>query len=156
DPDLDVSTALRFHAMELAWSVPWRIAQVVLIGVSQRTLKIWGQLTLAEVMFHHSNLRLPPRVERLLGMIVVTPRQHGIHHANVLDLQLSNLSSGLAAWDVLHGTARRGVAQDRITIGLPRETLEGRATAVASKPERERKPLGLVARRADDGDHHAS
>lgn len=121
DADLDVSTALRFHAMELAWSLPWRMGQIVLIGVSRRSLELWGQLTLAEVMFHHSNLRLPPRLERLLGMVVVTPRQHGIHHANTLELQLSNFSSGLAVWDHVHGTACRGIPQDRITIGVPEE-----------------------------------
>ncbi len=34
DLDLDATTALRFHAGELALSVPWRIAQVVAIGVT--------------------------------------------------------------------------------------------------------------------------
>jgi sterol desaturase/sphingolipid hydroxylase (fatty acid hydroxylase superfamily) len=139
DADLDVSTALRFHAMELAWSLPWRMAQVALIGVPRRTLALWGQLTAAEVLFHHSNLRLPRRLEQLLGLIVVTPRQHGIHHADLLTLQHSNLSSGLAIWDVLHGTARRDIPQDRITIGLPRSTL-------AQAP-------GCVQHGKDEGDH---
>jgi sterol desaturase/sphingolipid hydroxylase (fatty acid hydroxylase superfamily) len=124
DPDLDVSTALRFHAMELLWSVPWRLGQIVLIGVPQRTLALWGPLTLAEVMFHHSNLRLPPRWERVFGWLLVTPAQHGIHHADVLQLQHCNLSSGLSMWDQLHGTARRHVAQERIAIGLPNDAGE--------------------------------
>lgn len=124
DADLDVSTALRFHAMELVWSVPWRMAQVMLIGVPPRTLSLWGRLTLAEVMFHHSNLRLPDRLERLLSPVVVTPARHGIHHANVAQLQHSNFSSGLSVWDRLHGTACRGVAQERITVGLPKDETE--------------------------------
>lgn len=124
DADLDVSTAVRFHAMELVWSVPWRMAQVVLIGVPPRTLELWGQLTLAEVMFHHSNLRLPGRLERLLAPVVMTPARHGIHHANVVQLQHSNFSSGLSVWDHLHGTACRAVPQERITIGLPKDETE--------------------------------
>lgn len=125
DADLDVSTALRFHAMELAWSVPWRMAQVVLIGVTPRTLSLWGQLTLAEVMFHHSNLRLPGWLERLLAPLVMTPARHGIHHANVMELQHSNFSSGLTLWDHVHGTAGPAVPQERITIGVPKDQAEG-------------------------------
>jgi sterol desaturase/sphingolipid hydroxylase (fatty acid hydroxylase superfamily) len=136
DPDLDVSTALRFHAMEMIWSLPWRMAQIVLIGVSRRNQALWGQLALAEVMFHHSNLRLPARLERLLGILVVTPSQHGIHHANVEELQHSNFSSGLSVWDHVHGTARRGVPQDRITIGLPQAQaqLQERVPLSAPRP----------------------
>lgn len=119
DADLDVSTALRFHAMELLCSVPWRAAQVLLIGVSPRLLRVWGRLTLAEVMFHHSNLRLPSKLERLLEPLVVTPARHGVHHANRADLQHGNFSSGLAVWDHLHRTASPPIPQDRITIGLP-------------------------------------
>lgn len=119
DQDLDVSTGLRFHAMEMLWSVPWRAAQVVGIGVPRATLALWGRLTLAEVFFHHADLRLPRRLERVLSYFVVTPRLHGIHHSDVHEHQRSNLSSGLAVWDLLHGTRCTGVPQDRITIGLP-------------------------------------
>jgi len=126
DADLDVSTALRFHAAELAWSVPWRAAQVLLIGVPRRTLSLWGVLTLAEVMFHHSNLRLPLRWERALGGLLVTPRQHGIHHDSVAAHQASNLSSGLSVWDRLHGTVGPQLPQQTLVMGLPPGP-EGRA-----------------------------
>lgn len=119
DRDLDVSTALRFHAMELLWSVPWRAGQVLLIGADPATLRVWGQLTLAEVMFHHSNLRLPPALEILLRPLIVTPARHGLHHASDGQLQHANFSSGLAVWDDLHGTTAPSVPQERITIGLP-------------------------------------
>lgn len=119
DLDLDASTALRFHALEFLWSLPWRMAQVALIGVPRRTLALWQKLTLAEVVFHHSNLRLPLGLERVLSRLVATPRLHGIHHSTRADERNANYSSGLALWDDLHGTARRDVPQDAITIGLP-------------------------------------
>lgn len=121
DADLDVSTALRFHAAEMICSVPWRLGQILLIGVSPRTLELWSRLTLAEVMFHHANFNLPERFERVLGRILMTPRQHGIHHANTAAQQHTNLSSGLTIWDLLSGTAGDYVPQDKITIGLPAE-----------------------------------
>ena len=121
DRDLDMSTALRFHAVEMAWSLPWRLAQVRLIGVTPAVLSLWSRLTLAEVLFHHANLRLPERADRLLGLLVTTPRLHGIHHSDVEAHRHANLSSGLTLWDALHGTLRRDVAQGAIRIGVPAE-----------------------------------
>ena len=104
----------------MLWSLPWRLAQVALIGVQRRTLDLWSAFTAAAVLFHHANLRLPPRAERVLGWFVVTPRLHGIHHANVEHLQHANFSSGLTLWDRLLGTFRGDVPQHTVTIGLPR------------------------------------
>jgi sterol desaturase/sphingolipid hydroxylase (fatty acid hydroxylase superfamily) len=119
DLDLDASTGLRFHAGELTVSVPWRAAQILAIGVSPRALTLWQTLTLASVMFHHSNTKLSERAERLLSWIVATPRMHAIHHSiDPVQLQ-SNFSSGLAIWDHLHGTARFDVNPSDIVVGVP-------------------------------------
>lgn len=128
DLDLDVSTAVRFHAAEMLVSVPWRAAQVRLIGVSPRALEIWQLVTLCSVLFHHSNWRLPMRVERWLSRLIATPRLHGIHHSNDPDLQNSNWSSGLTIWDRLHRTYRDDVPQDAITIGMPRYRMRHQVT----------------------------
>jgi sterol desaturase/sphingolipid hydroxylase (fatty acid hydroxylase superfamily) len=119
DRDLTASTALRFHFAEIVLSIPWRIAQVMLIGVSPRALVLWQRAALAEILWHHSNIRLPPAVERALVAFVVTPRMHGIHHSIVAEETDSNLSSGLTLWDWLHGTLRLNVPQDEVTIGVP-------------------------------------
>jgi len=119
DLDLDASTALRFHAAEMALSVPWRAAQVVLIGVRPGALALWQNLTLLSILFHHSNLRLPIGAERRLNRLIVTPRMHGIHHSIVPEETGSNWSSGLSVWDQLHGTLRLDVPQDAIVIGVP-------------------------------------
>ena len=106
DLDLTASTALRFHFGELSLSVGFRAAQVALLGVAPLPLSIWQTLLLVSTLFHHSNLFLSPRTERVLGLFVVTPGQHGIHHAASLVETDSNWSSGLALWDRLHGTLR--------------------------------------------------
>jgi sterol desaturase/sphingolipid hydroxylase (fatty acid hydroxylase superfamily) len=120
DRDLDTSTAVRFHFTEFLASVPWRCAQIVAIGVGPRTLKLWQQLTLAEVLFHHSNVRLPRALEYLLAGIVVTPRLHGLHHSIASLERDSNFSSGLTLWDRLHGTGHFDLDREEVTIGLPR------------------------------------
>ncbi|TMQ31954.1 MAG: sterol desaturase family protein [Planctomycetota bacterium] len=119
DLDLDASTALRFRLGEMVLSVPWRAAQVVLIGVSPLALSVWQTATLVEILFHHSNVELPMEVERLLSRLVVTPRIHGIHHSIIPEETCSNWSSGLTLWDRLHGTQRTDVPQEEITT-LPK------------------------------------
>jgi sterol desaturase/sphingolipid hydroxylase (fatty acid hydroxylase superfamily) len=119
DLDLDASTGVRFHFTEFLASVPWRCAQIVAIGGGPRSLKLWQALTLAEVLFHHSNVALPRSLERCIGRFLVTPRMHGLHHSIVRAERDSNFSSGLSIWDRLHGTAQNATARDDVTIGLP-------------------------------------
>ena len=119
DLDLDASTAIRFHFVDMAISAPYRAAQVALLGVSPRALNIWQSWFFFSVLFHHSNLALPARAERRLARLITTPRMHGIHHSAVKAETDSNWSSGFALWDHLHGTFRLDVPQDDIVIGVP-------------------------------------
>jgi sterol desaturase/sphingolipid hydroxylase (fatty acid hydroxylase superfamily) len=119
DRDCDVSTGLRFHPGELALSMIWRAVQVAGIGVRRDAYALWESLFLLEVFFHHSNVRLPERVERIVSLLLVTPRMHGIHHEGRREFTESNWSSGLSIWDRLHGTLRLDVPQDAAPIGLP-------------------------------------
>ena len=119
DRDLDASTALRFHCFEFIASIPWRCAQIVLIGVAPRELALWQKLTLAEVVFHHSNVRLRRAAEGALSRVIVTPRLHGVHHSITREERDSNFSSVLTVWDTLHGTARFDLDRDDVRIGLP-------------------------------------
>ena len=123
DLDCSASTAIRFHFGEMALSVPYRAAQVLVIGTSPRALRLWQRLVLLSITFHHSNLRLPRELERALVGVIVTPRMHGIHHSVVVEEADSNWSSGLTIWDRLHGTLRLDVSQEDLTIGV-----EGYAT----------------------------
>lgn len=119
DLDMDVSTAMRFHFGELLLSVPYRWAQILLIGAGRRSLAIWQRFLMLCVFFHHSNLRLPPRLESVLARFVMTPRLHTIHHSIVEGETSSNWSSGLTLWDMLHGTLRADIPVQDVTIGVP-------------------------------------
>jgi sterol desaturase/sphingolipid hydroxylase (fatty acid hydroxylase superfamily) len=119
DLDLDSSTALRFHAADMAISVPYRLLQVALIGTSPRALRLWQSWFFLSVLFHHSNVRLPMPLERLVARVLTTPRMHGIHHSAVREETDSNWSSGLSLWDHLHGTFRLSGQQPPSPIGVP-------------------------------------
>lgn len=142
DLDLDATTALRFHFAELAVSVPWRAAQILVLGVSPLALSVWQTLLMLSILFHHSNVRLPAGLERRLNLFVVTPRMHGIHHSVVREEADSNWSSGLTLWDRLHGTLCLDVPQDAVDIGVPayREPREVGLTSMLALPFGEERP----------------
>lgn len=110
DPTLDTTSSWRFHALELLGSVPPRMLQVLIAGVPRDALQTWRELLLMSIAFHHSNLRLPAWLEGPLGLVIMTPRLHRIHHSARRDQRSSNWSSGLSVWDHLHATYRRAQA----------------------------------------------
>jgi len=153
DLDLDASTALRFHFGELVLSVPWRAAQLIIIGVSPIAYSTWQTFVFLSIMFHHSNVELPIGLERALNRLIVTPRMHGIHHSIVREETNSNWSSGLTIWDRLHGTLRLNVPQDKITIGVPayREPEDVELLKILPMPFGEQRPAWQLP---DDGEPH--
>ncbi len=132
DHDLDSSTALRFHAADMAISVPYRLLQVALIGTSPRALRLWQNWFFLSVLFHHSNVGLPATLERRVARLLTTPRMHGIHHTAVREQTDSNWSSGLSVWDHLHGTFRFHAPQPQDPIGVPAYRSPEAARLIAS------------------------
>jgi sterol desaturase/sphingolipid hydroxylase (fatty acid hydroxylase superfamily) len=119
DPDLDVSTSFRFHFVEIAYSAPFRVLQVLLLGISPLTYLIYETLFTCGTMFHHSNICLPLKIERLLNTVIVTPRMHGIHHSTARRETNSNYSVIFSWWDWFHKTLVLNVPQLSIRIGVP-------------------------------------
>jgi sterol desaturase/sphingolipid hydroxylase (fatty acid hydroxylase superfamily) len=118
DPDLDVSTGFRFHFGEVAMSAAFRVVQVSVIGVSGWAFAVYEIVFQAETLFHHSNLRLPIRFERLLNKLLVTPRMHGIHHSQVQRENNSNFGVVFPWWDRVHRTLGLNIPQAEIAIGM--------------------------------------
>jgi sterol desaturase/sphingolipid hydroxylase (fatty acid hydroxylase superfamily) len=118
DLDLDVSTAARFHFGEMLFSVGFLSLAVILFGIAPIMLIIFFITFEAATLFHHSNWRLPIKLERILNLIVVTPRMHGIHHSIVQRETNSNWGTIFCWWDKLHRTLRRDIPQNAITIGV--------------------------------------
>lgn len=117
DPDLDVSTAFRFHFVEIGLSAGFRAVQILLIGGPPWVFVVYELVFQLNTLFQHSNLRLPVAIERRLNLFLVTPRMHGIHHSQVREENNANWSSVLSWWDWLHGTLRLNIPQVQVDIG---------------------------------------
>jgi sterol desaturase/sphingolipid hydroxylase (fatty acid hydroxylase superfamily) len=142
DPDLDVSTGFRFHPVEVAYSTPFRAVQVAVIGVSPLLYVVYEIAFQVATLFHHSNLRLPIRLERMLNLFIVTPRMHGIHHSVVAEETNSNYSVIFRWWDALHRSLRLHIPQSSIEIGVPgyREAGDNGLWDLLAMPFRRQKP----------------
>ena len=140
DLDLDVWTALRFHAGELLLSCGWRAVQVAAIGPSVALVLVFEVVFETATVFHHSNWRLPPALDRALTAVVVTPRMHGIHHSTLEAETNSNWAVMMSWWDRLHRTLRLDRPAETLVIGLPayREPLG--ATDLLALPFRRQRP----------------
>src|SRR5437899_9525385 len=118
DPDLDVSTGFRFHFGEVTMSAAFRVVQVLLIGISMPAFAVYELVFQANTLFHHSNVRLPIRLERLLNKAMVTPRMHGIHQSQVRRETNSNYGVVFPWWDRVHRTLGLNIPQRKIEIGI--------------------------------------
>jgi sterol desaturase/sphingolipid hydroxylase (fatty acid hydroxylase superfamily) len=118
DLDMDVTTAARFHFGEIFFSIGFLSLFVLVFGIAPLTFITFFIVFETAVAFHHSNWRLPIRLERLLNWVIVTPRMHGIHHSIVERETNSNWGTIFCWWDKLHRTLRRDIPQDAITIGV--------------------------------------
>lgn len=119
DLDMDITTAMRFHFIELLISLFFRGASVLIIGVSPLLVIVYEIIFEACTNFHHSNLKIPLKIEKLLNLIIVTPRMHGIHHS-VKNMETnSNFSTIFSFWDRLHNTFIPHNQAHHIKIGLP-------------------------------------
>jgi len=120
DVDIDVTTAIRFHPIEIILSMLWKIAVVIVLGAPAVSVLVFEIVLNGMAMFNHSNLRLPAALDRVVRPFVVTPDMHRVHHSILHPETDSNYGFNLAIWDRLFGTyidqPRDG--HDGMTIGL--------------------------------------
>lgn len=117
DEDLTVATAIRFHVMETILIGLFRTALIFLIGASAPIVLFHEVIFRIAVSFHHSNWKLPSKVEAILSKFIMTPSMHGIHHSILEEESNSNYSTIFNFWDRIHGTFKYGIPQSLITIG---------------------------------------
>lgn len=120
DLDLDVTTALRFHPLEILISMGLKIIVVLVLGAPVAGVILFEMILSGMALFNHSNWRLPPGLETVLRRAVVTPAMHIIHHSCHKTETNSNYGFNLSCWDRLFGTYthRPQEGYEGITLGL--------------------------------------
>jgi sterol desaturase/sphingolipid hydroxylase (fatty acid hydroxylase superfamily) len=121
DLDIDVTTGVRFHPFEILISLAIKIATVVAFGIPVVAVLLFEVVLNATSMFNHANAAMPPALDRVLRLIVVTPDMHRVHHSILRHETDSNFGFNLPWWDRLFGTyrAQPEAGHAGMTIGLP-------------------------------------
>lgn len=120
DMDIDTTTGVRFHPIEIVLSMGIKMIVVVLTGPPPIAVVIFEVLLNGTSMFNHGNVRYPQNIDSILRLLVVTPEMHRVHHSTIRWESNSNLGFNFPWWDRLFGTYRPQPAQGHLemTIGL--------------------------------------
>jgi sterol desaturase/sphingolipid hydroxylase (fatty acid hydroxylase superfamily) len=144
DLDIDVTTGVRFHPIEILISLAIKIAVVLALGIPPIGVLAFEVALNATSMFNHSNVAMPRWLDRVLRLVVVTPDMHRVHHSILRQETDSNFGFNLPWWDWLFGTYRcePQAGHHGMTIGLPifRDPKELRLDRLLTQPFRDERP----------------
>jgi sterol desaturase/sphingolipid hydroxylase (fatty acid hydroxylase superfamily) len=151
DLEFDVTTGVRFHPIEILLSMGIKLAVVAALGTPAIAVLIFEVLLNATSMFNHGNVRLSPRIDRVLRWIVVTPEMHRVHHSVIPRETNSNFGFNLPWWDRMFGTyrAQPEAGHEGMTIGIEqfRDPSELRLDRMLIQPFRDDDRLYPLGRR---------
>ena len=121
DVDIDASTAVRFHPIEIALSMIWKFIIIILLGAPVYSVLIFEIVLNGSAIFNHSNTKLPLWFDKILRLIVVTPDMHRVHHSVIRNEHNTNYGFNLSIWDRLFNTYtdQPKDGHEGMTIGLP-------------------------------------
>jgi sterol desaturase/sphingolipid hydroxylase (fatty acid hydroxylase superfamily) len=120
DPDIDASTGIRFHPVEIVLSMAIKFGAIAVLGAPAAAVILFEIVLNATAMFSHANWRLPIALDRVLRAVLVTPDMHRVHHSVIRRETDSNFGFNFSFWDRLCGSyrAQPEAGHDAMIIGL--------------------------------------
>ena len=122
DSTLDVTTSWRFHYMEILFSELLRFPLFMLIGAGIEHLLLYSLLMTPVIEFQHSNISIPPLMDRLARLIIPSPMMHRLHHSRLRSEHDTNYGSMFSVWDRLFGSLLVKENLDDLRLGLDHES----------------------------------
>jgi sterol desaturase/sphingolipid hydroxylase (fatty acid hydroxylase superfamily) len=141
DKDFDLTTALRFHPLEILVSLGIKFIAITMLGAPPEAVLVFEILLSSSALFNHSNMKLPSQIESSLRLFVVTPDMHRVHHSVLREETNSNFGFCLPFWDRLFRTYRAQPQEGHILmeIGLTefRDESEAKLGRLLTQPFRQ-------------------
>lgn len=121
DLEIDASTAVRFHPLEIMISMAYKVVCIYLIGADPWAVIAFEIILNATATFNHSNVNIPLKIDKYLRWVLITPDVHRIHHSVVQSERDSNYGFSISLWDRIFKTyvAKPEKTQTTLDIGLP-------------------------------------
>ncbi|MGR8946631.1 MAG: sterol desaturase family protein [Gammaproteobacteria bacterium] len=116
----DVTTGIRFHPLSILISVFIKLGAIILIGPTALAVLIFEILLNATSLFNHSNLYIPPTLDKYLRLFIVTPDMHRVHHSTDNNEMNCNFGFNFPWWDRLFRSylAAPHLGHEQMEIGL--------------------------------------
>ncbi len=120
DLDIDVTSGLRFHPIEIVISILIKISVIAALGPSIISVIAFEIALNGSAMFNHGNIYINPKIDAILRLLVVTPDMHRVHHSVAIRETNSNFGFNLPLWDRIMGTYRAQSFKEHkdIVLGL--------------------------------------
>lgn len=126
DRDLDASSGLRFHPIEIVLSMLFKFLVIILLGAPALGVFLFEILLNGCAMFNHANLKIPAAADRALRWVIVTPDMHRVHHSILRREADTNYGFNLSIWDRMFRsyTEQPEGGHDGMTLGLSDQQTE--------------------------------
>ncbi len=120
DPNVDVTTAVRFHPVEIVISLGIKVVVVFTLGIPPESVVLFEIVLSSLALFNHSNIQMPDKIERIVRFFLITPSVHRIHHSVIHEESQKNFGFSVPYWDQLFGTYATSSrqAKDQFQMGV--------------------------------------
>ncbi len=104
DTNIDASTGIRFHPIEIGMSIFIKLAAILILGPPPEAVITFEVLLNGCALFNHANVKLPLKLDKGLRLLMVTPDMHRVHHST--DMREANMNYGFNFpwWDRIFNT----------------------------------------------------
>ena len=117
DHKVDTTTANRHHPIESVIRFVFTLMGVFIIGAPIGIVMLYQSLSLVSTQFNHANIKLPPKLDKAISYLLVSPDMHKVHHHYVLPYTDSNYGNIFSIWDRLFGTYME-LDRDKLVYGV--------------------------------------
>ena len=118
DTQMDVTTSLRFHIGELLFSAVYKAMLIISLGLPISVFIFYEIVLTASAQFHHSDIRLPDKLDSKISKVIVTPKYHTNHHTVAEHSRNANYSSIFTVWDFVFFTCKKATVAEREYLGV--------------------------------------
>jgi sterol desaturase/sphingolipid hydroxylase (fatty acid hydroxylase superfamily) len=122
DLDIDASSGLRFHPIEILISLVYKAAVVAALGMDPWVVIVFEVILNGAAVITHANIRYPDQLDSPLRWLFVTPNMHRVHHSISRDEMDTNFGFFLSIWDRIGGTYHHApprAGHELVELGLP-------------------------------------
>ena len=120
DQAFDVTTAIRFHPIEITFSMCYKVIVIFIIGANIHSVLLFEVILSSCALFNHSNISIPISIDKYLRLLIVTPDMHRVHHSVINAETNSNYGFSISIWDRLFNSyiPQPEQGHDGVVIGL--------------------------------------